>query len=1463
MNQPDEDQWRRRFVTIAVRDYHYEPDDFAARIDAQVKTVCDWLTASTLNGREFQHESLNPGTRSHIPDFVAQQRLDGADADDVLVLYITGHGVTGGSGNHYLVLPDSDEQHPLHTCYPTVDLLAAVLGSEAEHVLIIVDSCRAGALHSQWAVLSKDLPKARRELKTLTVLASADFDTKTRIGEFAELLRLVYKRLQGPAEITGRYLTVNELFTEIGSVRAQHPELGEPIPIWPLFAIHPTGSPCLPNPAYVPPIDLVDASRQQVSITKAELDDYWTSRASGRISREDPGWYFSGRVELMNSVVEFLCTGTGIQVITGVAGSGKSAILARAVTLSDPLFRRNNPEVLEGIDPTALPPEGCIDAAVLAREMDTEQFCTELLDLLGGSRSTSDEGAFQQLKAHLKARQTPLLIAVDGVDESTHPDRLITDVLAPLARLTDDHWKPLVRLLLGLRSGESSSPIGNQDSGLLGLLERAAQRTALNVVRTDETPSVTEDIGAYLAALLSIKGPYADTISPDVPVVKLVASNVSPSFLDARLAGDRLRDAAEQQDLSDPVWLSTLADGTISLFSADLADTAGALEHPAAHLLAVLQATAFARGRGVPWADIWPTMAEAIFGEHFANINEIIEQVLHTRLAGYLTLDVEDGRAVHRPNHARLAEALRDRSFPVHDEHEPSETSSEIHARIARALAQLVERTGLVPPHPYLARHLIDHAHRGRVLDDAHVPAAVLPWEPGAKVRGLLGMPPPANASSGRLAAWASIEPYLGNADISSRRMSLAFAAAGVGLPLPPSEIVDPFTPTWAHWQLPPGNVVAASTYGPADSMLMAGLRSPNGRVLLATAGSSDGMVRVWDPIAGTAVGEPWHAHDEAVSAVVTLWLDGERLLLIAGSETGMVRVWDPIAGTAVGEPWRAHEDRVNAMTVLRSVFGHSQLITAGGDERGTLQLWDPLTGDPERYIERAAQHAVGAMLVLRLSDRQQLLVTGGAYDGMVRIQDAVTGRAAGKPIKAHDGGVTAIAVLRLPNRRPVFVTGSLDGTVRMWNPVLRTAVGEPWDAHEGGVSAMVVVRQPDGPILLATAGRTDGMVRLWDPVRRTAVGDPWCAHGHGVSTLIALPARRGQPVLLASGGGGVDRTVRLWDPLTEATANRVAAHDGGVSKLVVLHQGGGRVLLASGGGSSDGTVRLWDPITGTAVGEPWEGHEADVVTTLVALRLPGKSVLLATGGIDGVVRLWNPFTGTIAGDPWHATDQGVSALVTLQLPDGRVLLAAGDSDGMVQVWDPLTATAVGDPWHANDRGVSALVTLHLQLPDGRPRLATGGVDGMVRVWDPLTATAVGDPWHANDNDVSALVVLPQRDGGALLAASGGVDGIVAVWNPVAGAAVGQRWHAHDRGVSAMTALPLGGGQALLASGGPDNDLRFWNPADGSEIARIVTGRGIRSLVTFTEDAHRYLVVGGDGGIACCNFNGPASSANP
>ncbi|MGH3829229.1 MAG: hypothetical protein ACRDRS_02065 [Pseudonocardiaceae bacterium] len=52
---------------------------------------------------------------------------------------------------------------------------------------------------------------------------------------------------------------------------------------------------------------------------------------------------------------------------------------------------------------------------------------------------------------------------------------------------------------------------------------------------------------------------------------------------------------------------------------------------------------------------------------------------------------------------------------------------SAVHRRITDRLNQLVPTDSGIALHPYLRRHLVEHAARGGVLDDEYVPAGLLP----------------------------------------------------------------------------------------------------------------------------------------------------------------------------------------------------------------------------------------------------------------------------------------------------------------------------------------------------------------------------------------------------------------------------------------------------------------------------------------------------------------------------------------------------------------------------------------------------------------------------------------------------------------------------------------------------------------------------------------------------------------
>ena len=80
-----------------------------------------------------------------------------------------------------------------------------------------------------------------------------------------------------------------------------------------------------------------------------------------------------------------------------------------------------------------------------------------------------------------------------------------------------------------------------------------------------------------------------------------------------------------------------------------------------------------------------------------------------------------------------------------------------------------------------------------------------------------------------------------------------------------------------------------------------------------------------------------------------------------------------------------------------------------------------------------------------------------------------------------------------------------------------------------------------------------------------------------------------------------------------------------------------GRPVLATGG--VDGTVRLWDPAASAPLGPPLTGHTGTVQWGCWGL-VAGRPVL-ATGGEDGTVRLWELCEERLVSLPGYRSDVG------------------------------------------------------------------------------------------------------------------------------------------------------------------------------------------------------------------------------
>ncbi len=427
----------RRLLVIAVSDY----DDgtsakrraFREGIDAQVAVVEDWWNSSRLDDQRRFAPSHPPKPLQSVHDlrtFLIDKDLIGAADDEALVIYLTGHGLAPAGPQHFLRLPDTHTYRPLATAFPTAELIAAALDSPAEHVLVMVDSCFSGRLAEELDRTLKALHPDRHALSSLVVLAAGNEDSTPRLRAFASALAAVHAHCADEANGYARsHLSWEDFHTILDTVW-DPAQMADIHVLWPPRSVSRRLaarelSPCLPNPGHTNTTLLEDA-RSQLGWTRPDVDDYWITRASGQMSG-DAGWYFTGRTALVTRMNAFLAGSDSTLIVTGQAGSGKSALLARLVTLSDPRFC-DNPvyrPYLEAIPEELRVPIGAIDAAVLARSTDPQELSAALYRALTGEPVSAGTDASELLRGHARSTLArtgrPLTVVVDGIDEAKTP----------------------------------------------------------------------------------------------------------------------------------------------------------------------------------------------------------------------------------------------------------------------------------------------------------------------------------------------------------------------------------------------------------------------------------------------------------------------------------------------------------------------------------------------------------------------------------------------------------------------------------------------------------------------------------------------------------------------------------------------------------------------------------------------------------------------------------------------------------------------------------------------------------------------------------------------------------------------------------------------------------------------------------------------------------------------------------
>ncbi|MFK0279891.1 AAA family ATPase [Streptomyces sp. NPDC090499] len=1502
----------RRLVVIAVSEYDNgsaaAQEAFRKEITAQVTTVKDWWAHPSLdNGRRFKpSEAKQLHNLRDLRTFLMDEDLGNADDDEALVVYITGHGLAPtNSPQHFLQLRDTYEDRPYATAFPTAEIITTVLDSHATHVLVMVDSCFSGKLEAELKTMLKGLRQERRALASLVVLVAGNDQSTPHTNAFANVLRAVRAHCEDKTNgFADAHLSWQEWKGIVRMVfdpsTMANLEYAWPTPSASVERAQEQLSPCLPNPGYTGSEPVLQASSRQVGWTRAQLDTFWISRAAGTSEPKSPGWYFTGRTELVKRILGFLTGSEGVLIVTGVAGSGKSALLARTVTLSDTRFRADERyrTLVAEIPEELQVPEGSVDAAVLARNTNPDELARVLCEALGDAPGHAipslageyENGHLSRLRSLVQStarqRGEPLTLVIDGIDEARNPTRTITDLLRPLAGLRMPDERPAVRLLLGIRSSQLGTtaaadvPVGqSQAPDLLDLLVRA---TAAGLpLRTDGSDAAV-DIAAYVHALLEApyEGQEDGEVSAAAPhgrygeLAETVAREVAPSFLDARIAAQRLRARYTLPDPNDPEWLETLRQGTEALLREDLREVADTHSTAAEQLMSALRATAFAYGAGLPWADIWPTALECLSPTFGTDPDEVIRKVWDSRLSGYLITAVEDGRTVYRPVHERISETLRYEPYTLVDAPETGERErlsdeeiSNTHQALVEAFERLIPRAGSHrAPHPYLRRHLVAHAAAAKGLDASRVPAHFLPWETSGAVRGALGLPANPTSQTLHLASWARIEPYLADAPHSARADSLALAALGMARDY--------------------GGTGSSGQDVTADEAVSVSRDEHD------TAPAQPRLAPQWNElrVAGNLLGRS----QAAVSSLLSFTLPDGTPLVAAGDTSGEVRLWDPLSGTDFGLPVR----RAPYARALAVLAGHrGQPLLAVGYAQGAW-LYDPQSGRIDHLPVSDAVHALSVFTTAGGSTRLAL----GTTEGLV-ICDPLARQVLSRTPRATIWGdtVRALATLRLPTGQTLLAVGGEGSTVEILDAESLRPVSQVMGQGRG-VSALALYTDPDGEPRLAAASRSTGFVRNYNArtgeetapvIRESAVAI--CLYPVGPAprrgTLLALGPSRGGPVC-------------LWDPETGSTVGEFTAdHDRRVKGLALLDTGGKAPLLVSG--SDDHAVRVWDPSAPASRRSNLEEEHGDA-SVLAPLPVRGGATRLLRQTSTHSLNVTASTTGEVLQQfsvPDEVAPKGLSAVTSHLWPDGSVSVIAGTYGGGVIRWDQVDGkfptpepicTVLSMPEHDLTR-IRALTTFRDDRTD-QVFLASGTSSGTVAFHDLVT----GEPWSGvrAPSAIRALAALPSAEGtmvaysaaaavrfcrpgrpsalrlpsrigvigcmttwttedGTVLLATGGSDGTIRFWSPDTPRQEALPvLHGHQGPVTAVTsfqASPIA--PPLLATVGErDTTVRVWDPCTGDELMRVVTGAPLTSLCALSAGSDLQLT---DPVLA---FGGPAGA---
>jgi Trypsin-like peptidase domain/WD domain, G-beta repeat len=818
-------------------------------------------------------------------------------------------------------------------------------------------------------------------------------------------------------------------------------------------------------------------------------DVHWEPRSRG-VERvlADTGWYFTGRrrvrEELRSWLVEEPGPGSKGRIVTGGPGSGKSAVLARIVTLSDRDFRSRVPDVDSALDP----PAEVVDVAVHARGKSLTEVVGDIERAIGLTAHLHADWLVAQLLR--REPTTPLTVIVDALDEAAEPEPIARQLLRPLA-LHSAAQK--LRILVGARRP----------------LLRVLGHTGFDVIDLDHSDYLgLEDLQAYVHARLLLDGestptPYRDDPESAGQVAQAVARRAHPNFLVAQLMSRALVQCDLPVDTTAADWMDRFPSEVGEAMEIYLSG----LGPDRQRVRDLLRPLAYARGDGLPPGPLWAELAGRLAdGRQYqpADVAWLRESASAFLVETTSTAPNAAGSRFCRLFHEALAEHLRDPSDERRNQR-----------RIAEGLESCVPA---VDGHldwkrasPYITDHLAYHAALGGRLD-------ALVSQPGFLVAAdpdrLLPVLGQVTTGEGRRAAalYRRSTDHLGTTDPAIRASYLELTACCIGS----DELADefararadrPWRTCWSRWRPASDHRMVITGHKGWIHGIAAGFLR-DGTSVVATA-SSDSTVRVWDLETGRPYEQPFtESHAFANDVAIGTSSDGTPVIVAACGGLrgpGTVHRWNLESGESLGPTLHGHHEPVRGVQIGQLRDGTRIVISMGTgsseEAPGTIRIWNLSSGEPIGNPFNGHRAEITAMTI-HISAAGTTVVSADSAASL-HIWDAETRDTYTRDLRLYDAKITDIrevSTAELHGRPVVVVSCFLQTTGPLlwaWDLALGEPVSEPIRPDSRSpIFGLTAAALPGGQVAIV-AGVNDA-VWAWDLDTGEALGRVLWITGRG-----------------------------------------------------------------------------------------------------------------------------------------------------------------------------------------------------------------------------------------------------------------------------------------------------------------------------------------------------------------------------